>query len=93
MADRTAQLVIVPDLENYWKGSPPAKLIDVTSPIVVGGLEGGMESGLPSIGIIIELDEDTAVFARTSLKLFLMAADTLKRLYGDPRVDPSGPAA
>lgn len=88
-----AELRIVPNLENYWKGKPPKKIIDVMAPMVVGGIEGGMSSGQPSVGLIVELPNGSFAFAQTSLKLFLMAADALKGLYGDPRVDPSGPAA
>lgn len=53
----------------------------------VTALEGGMESGQPSVAVVIELEDDSYVFAETSLKLFLSAADALKAKYGDPRKD------
>lgn len=86
------ELIIVPDLEGYWKGSPP-KVLEATAPVVIGGLEGGMATGNPSVGIIVEIEPGLAVFAQTSLKLFLAAADVLKAKYGDPRIEPTGPAA
>jgi hypothetical protein len=48
-------------------------------------LKGGMASGKPSIAIRINLDDDSVVFAETSLALFLSAADAFKAKYGDPR--------
>ena len=48
-------------------------------------LKGGMASGKPSVAIRIDLDDDSVVFAETSLALFLSAADAFKAKYGDPR--------
>jgi hypothetical protein len=51
----------------------------------VAALDGGMQSGAPSIAIKIDLPTGQVVFAETSLKLFLTAADAFKARYGDPR--------
>ena len=67
--------------------------MSVKAPIVVGGLEGGMASGNPSVALLIETEPAAVIMAETSLKLFLWAADVLKAKYGDPRVEPSGPAS
>jgi hypothetical protein len=54
--------------------------------ITVTGLEGGMDSGDPSAAFIFMLPDGKSVFAETSLRLFLSAADALKTRYGDPRM-------
>ena len=58
----------------------------------ITALEGGMQSGNPSVAVVIELDDDSYVMAETSMKLFLAAADALKARYGDPRKDSEGTA-
>lgn len=55
------------------------------APIEVGGLEGGMASGKPSVAFAFTLPDGSAVLAETSLALLLSAADALKAVYGDPR--------
>jgi hypothetical protein len=52
---------------------------------VVTALTGGMASGMPSVAIIIPLPDGSVVFAESSLRLLLTAADALKAKYGDPR--------
>lgn len=64
---------------------PKAKVVHTTQPISVTGLEGGMQSGKPSVAFRIDLPDGTAVIAETSLALFLTAADALKAKFGDPR--------
>jgi hypothetical protein len=54
--------------------------------IAVTGLEGGMQSGDPSVAFIFGLPDGRKVFAETSLRLLLMAADGFKARYGDPRM-------
>jgi hypothetical protein len=51
----------------------------------VAALKEGMQSGLPSVAFIIELKNGEYVFAQTSLRLFLTAADAFRVHYGDPR--------
>jgi len=63
-----------------------------TDKLSVTALEGGMQSGDPSVAIIIEPPDGPWILAETSLKLFLVAADALKAKYGDPRQEPGGSA-
>jgi hypothetical protein len=51
----------------------------------VAGLAAGMTSGKPSVAIRIDLPDGRIVFAETSLRLFLTAADALRSVHGDPR--------
>lgn len=51
----------------------------------VTALEAGMTSGTTSVAFIIPLEDGSWVFAETSLKLLLCAADAFKIKYGDPR--------
>jgi hypothetical protein len=60
-------------------------VIHTTGPIGIAGLEGGMESGKPSVALRIDLPDGRVVLAETSLSLFLTAADALRARYGDPR--------
>lgn len=69
-----------PELANMRE-----KIISTTEPIGVTGLHGGMESGLPSVALRIDLPDGRVVIAETSLALFLTAADALKARFGDPR--------
>lgn len=53
-------------------------------PIRIETLDGGMQGGKPSVGIIIELPAERAVvLAQTSVKLFQMAAFAMLSKYGD----------
>ena len=63
-----------------------------TEALTITGLEGGTVGGNPSIAFIVELDGGRWVFAETTLKLFLTAADAFKAKYGDPRRDAEGVA-
>jgi hypothetical protein len=60
-------------------------LINNKQPIRVAGLDDGMTSGKPSVAFGIVLPDGRWVFAETSLRLFLTAADVLKARFGDPR--------
>lgn len=65
---------------------PPEKLAHTTEPLRISALEGGMESGKPSVVIGSFLPNGGGcVIAETSLALFLTAADALKARFGDPR--------
>ena len=44
-------------------------------------LVGGMSSGQPSISIFFELPDGKVVFAQTSFKLFMAAADVLRARF------------
>ena len=77
-------LDVVLDLTGYAKSKIDRPMHHVTT-MTIGALPAGMSSGLPSVGICIDLPNGEYVFAETSLKLFLNAADALKARYGDPR--------
>lgn len=61
------------------------KVVHQVQDMSITGLQGGMVSGAPSVALIIPLDDGSFVFAQTTLKLFLTAADVLKARHGDPR--------
>lgn len=81
-------LTIVPDLERTgfkaMEGVDREDIIEIKT-FEIGALAAGMSSGAPSIALAFRLPDGRAVFAETSMKLLLTAADTLKSLYGDPR--------
>ena len=81
-----AHLVVRPDGDGAFPELQGRK-IHTTERISVTGLQGGMKSGKPSVGIIIELPNGEAVFAETSLALFVMAARALVARHGDPTDD------
>jgi hypothetical protein len=54
-------------------------------PMLIAALERGMVGGRPSVALGIVLPDGRWVFAETSLRLFLTAADVLKARFGDPR--------
>lgn len=56
----------------------------------VTALEGGMASGNPSVAIIVQTPDGRVLFAETSLRLFLTAAEVFRGKYGDPREEPKG---
>jgi len=71
-----------PDLIEKEKAG---KLIEIPGSFEVAVLEGGMDSGAPSVAFRFDLPDGKVVFAQTSLKLFLSAADLFKVKFGDPR--------
>lgn len=80
------RLDIVFDGDGAFADVAPAQLGHTTEPIRVVALEGGMESGKPSVCIGMFLPHDGGcVVGETSLALFLTAADALKARFGDPR--------
>ena len=50
--------------------------------IEVAALQGGLKSGLPSVAIRLDLEDGSVVFAQTSMRLFLAAADAFRARYG-----------
>jgi hypothetical protein len=69
-------------------GRPVIKVDDFT----IAALPHGMSTGRPSVAVVIDLPDGAHVFAQTSLRLLLSAADAFKARYGDPRQDdPAGP--
>jgi hypothetical protein len=84
-------LTILPELEGQlgeYKGRLGTGRI-----AVLGALSGGMASGKPSVGMVVETPAGP-FYCETSLSLLLMAADILKARHGDPRTDdePKGGA-
>lgn len=62
------------------------KVSPTNEKIRVAVLEGGMESGDPSVAIGLFLPNNGGVIlGQTSLALFLTAADAFKARFGDPR--------
>lgn len=63
------------------------ELIDVTGPdgppIQVVVIQGGMESGAPSVLLRIDLPDGKSVVAETSARLFVSAGRMIKARYGD----------
>lgn len=51
--------------------------------IVLSALEGGMQSGRPSVCIAIPLKDGSWVYAQSSMRLFLACAKALETRYGD----------
>lgn len=77
---------IILDGDGAFADVPPEKFAHTTEPIRVAILNGGMQSGKPSVAIGVFLPNNGGcVMAETSLALFLSAADAFKARYGDPR--------
>lgn len=68
--------------DGMLKDIPPERLVFSDGNIHVGVLEHGMESGLPFVGIALEVDGMT-VLGQTSLKLYLLSAFAIYARYGD----------
>lgn len=70
--------------DGILQGFPKKKIVNLeNSPITLTTLEAGMESGLPSVGLIFDLPDGRKVFAQTSVRLFLSAARAIEARYGD----------
>lgn len=70
--------------DGAWPDVTPETMVRAER-MRVAGLAAGMTSGLPSVAFCFTLPDGKHVFAETSLRLFLTAADGLKARYGDPR--------
>jgi hypothetical protein len=86
-------LRIIPDAEQAsWPELHAARasgrLVHLSddADIAVAGLAHGMQSGDPSVSFTFALPDGRVVFAETSLRLLLTAADALKARHGDPRM-------
>ena len=71
---------IVMNAEGMAEGKEPDH--HVTSMIKVGVLEEGMESGRPSVAMLITLENGETVLVETSLLLFQTAARAFAARYG-----------
>jgi hypothetical protein len=76
---------IILDGDNAWPDLVGKRVhhIGGGGEIQVAGLEGGMQSGLPSVTIRIDLPNGEVVLAETSMRLFLNAAKAFMARYGD----------
>lgn len=86
-------LRIIPDAEKAaWPELQAARaagrLVHLSddADIAIAGLSAGMQSGDPSVSFTFALPDGRVVFAETSLRLLLTAADALKAKHGDPRM-------
>ncbi len=73
-------LSIVMNAEGIAEGRMPDH--HVTTPIKIGVLEGGMESGKPSVAMLLTLENGETVLFETSLLLFQRAARAFAAKYG-----------
>lgn len=79
-------LNIIPNAQGKLPDLKGKTVHQITTPISITGLAGGMTSGKPSVSFVFVLPgSEEWVFAETSLALFLSAADALKAVHGDPR--------
>lgn len=73
----------------YWDDiaaiNDAGDVITPTKPLAVAGLECGMTSGKPSVGVRMELPGGKVAVVEVSLQNFLTAADALRVRFGDPR--------
>lgn len=76
------ELKIYLDAEGMLDGCDPDKLIQLETPLKIGGLEGGMVSGKPSVSFGFTMPDGTTVFAQTSMRLFHSAAKAFAARYG-----------
>jgi hypothetical protein len=71
--------------DNVWpdlKGkSKVIHLGNSAPPIKVATLDNGMQSGLPSVALRLELPDGTVVIAETSARLFCTAANAIQARY------------
>lgn len=70
----------VPQLENVKDDD----IIQLQTPMTVGVIPDGMQSGKPSVFFVFEFLGGKYVFAETSYANFITAANALKSVYGEP---------
>lgn len=91
-------MTVIPDVEatghllirrlSEALGGPAAvlesdRLIHISTPIEVGGMPHGMQSGRTAVSFCFALPDGRVVLAETSLALFKAAADALAARYGE----------
>lgn len=57
------------------------EVVHITTPFTITTLAGGMDSGLPSVAIILDLPDGRKVLAETSARLLLGAAEAIRIRY------------
>lgn len=70
------------DGDGVLEGTDPENTLYVTSPITIASLDGGMQSGKPSVAFIIELPDGKTIVAETSLALFQATAKAFAAKFG-----------
>jgi hypothetical protein len=76
------KLTIHLNAEGMLEGVSPEDVIHLRNTLEIGVLEGGMQSGKPSVAFAFTLPDGKKVFAETSLKLFQAAAKAFAAKYG-----------
>lgn len=67
--------------DNCWPDLKEKPFIHTRQPMEVAVLNGGMDSGLPSVALRIQLDDGTIILAETSAKLFCTAGRMFEAKY------------
>lgn len=80
-----AIMTILLDADGAWPELRGKKIHHISNDdvIEVAALDGGMQSGLPSVMFRIDLPNGEVVLAETSMRLFLNAAKAFMARYGD----------
>ena len=76
------ELEIFLSAEGMLEGVKQEELIELKTPLKIGGLPGGMVSGKPSVSFGFTLPDGKVVFAQTSMRLFHVAAKAFAQRYG-----------
>lgn len=76
--------------DGAWPDMASKEIIQVEN-LEVAALEGGMQSGQPSVAFRIDLPDGRVVFAETSMRLFLGAADAFRARYAAGLQRPAAP--
>lgn len=76
------QLDIFIDAEGMLSDVDPKKIIQLKTPLRMGALKGGMQSGKHAICFGFTLPNGQVVFAETSMKLFHQAAKMYAAKFG-----------
>jgi len=78
----TLELILDGTVMSSGPSFDPDTTLHVTGPIKVIGMPAGTAEGNPTVLLRIALPDGREMFAETTLKLFTLAADTLKAFYG-----------
>ncbi len=72
------------DADGMMKDVDRSKIVEANKDISIGILDGGMQSGKPSVALSFELPDGKVVFAETSYALFMTCAKAFAARYGWP---------
>lgn len=78
------ELKIIFNAEDFGQELKETSEVFSSDSMIIGGLEGGMTSGKPSVAFLIDLADGKKVLAQTSLALLVSATRALVAKYGDP---------